>query len=84
MLLALPLLLPGLPVNQLPSGTGRRTDFEWAWEEDDAAAAAAAAPNWPDDEVRGGMALGDWNRALRFLEVEASEEEGTAIAEGSF
>jgi len=54
--------------------------LEWACDDDDDARAA----NWEDEEVRGGMALGDWKKMLWFGVEVAEEEDGTAIAEGSF
>lgn len=59
---------------QSASGTGRRT--EAAREADDGEVMAALA-GWPVEEVRGGMALGDWRKALLLLFEEAwwGEEE---------
>jgi hypothetical protein len=54
---------------QSPSGTGRRTE---AFDEGEAAAARreGLVVLWPVEDVRGGMALGDWRKTLLELGLE--------------
>lgn len=56
---------------QSASGTGRRTEAAREDEEGEVVAVVFVFEwaGWPVEEVRGGMALGDWRKALLFEEA---------------